>query len=213
VTQVPFIRPYRPEDRAALYDICVSTAYEGGDSREICPDLELMPSIFAAPYAVLEPELAFVVDDGRRAVGYVLAAADTETFVKRYRAEWLPTLTDRYPQPTQPPTSFSEAMIDLMHRPERMLVTELAQYPAHLHIDLLPDYQRAGHGRALMEQLLTALRRARVDAVYLAMVTANTAARAFYDRLGFHVIEVPDPGPITYLGRSTAPLAEPTGRA
>ena len=212
MTRLPFIRPYRPEDRAALYDICVRTAYEGGDSREICPDLELMPSIFAAPYAVLEPEFAFVVDDGRRAVGYVLAAADTETFVKRYRAEWLPTLTDRYPQPTQPPTSFSEAMVDLMHRPERMLVPELAQYPAHLHIDLLPDYQRAGHGRALMEQLLTALRRAGVDAVYLAMVTANTAARAFYDRLGFHVIEVPDPGPITYLGRSTAPLAEPTGR-
>jgi RimJ/RimL family protein N-acetyltransferase len=35
------------------------------------------------------------------------------------------------------------------------------------------------------------------------MVTANTQARAFYDRLGFHEIGVADPGPLTFLGRST----------
>ena len=214
VTRAPFIRPYRPEDRAALDDVCVRTAYEGGDSREVCPDLELMPSIFAAPYAALEPELAFVLDDGGRAVGYVLGTADTETFVKRYRAEWLPTLTDRYPPLTQPPVTFGEGMVELMHRPERMLVPELAQYPAHLHIDLLPGYQRAGHGRALMAHLLAALRRGGVGAVHLAMVTGNTAARTFYDRLGFHPVEVPDPGPITYLGRSTeAPLPGEPGAA
>ena len=43
-----------------------------------------------------------------------------------------------------------------------------------------------------------------VAAVHLTMVSANTPARAFYDRLGFHEIAVPDPGPVTYLGRSTA---------
>ena len=36
------------------------------------------------------------------------------------------------------------------------------------------------------------------------MLTVNTGARRFYDRLGFHEIAVPDPGPLTYLGRSTA---------
>jgi ribosomal protein S18 acetylase RimI-like enzyme len=204
MSRPPFIRPYRPEDRAALDDVCVRTGYQGGDSRGICPDLELMPSIFAAPYAVLEPELAFVLDDGGRAVGYVLGTADTETFVKRYRSEWLPTLTARYPEPTRPPSTFGEQMVDLMHRPERLLIPELAAYPAHLHIDLLPEHQRAGHGRALIGQLLAALRRGGVGAVHLGMVTANTPARAFYDRLGFHPIEVPDPGPISYLGRSTA---------
>jgi hypothetical protein len=35
------------------------------------------------------------------------------------------------------------------------------------------------------------------------MVSANTTARAFYDRLGFHEIPVPDPDPLTYLGRTT----------
>ncbi len=54
-----------------------------------------------------------------------------------------------------------------------------------------------------MFRFLGALREKGVDAAHLSMVTANTAARAFYDRLGFRPIEVPDPGPVTYLGRST----------
>jgi ribosomal protein S18 acetylase RimI-like enzyme len=36
------------------------------------------------------------------------------------------------------------------------------------------------------------------------MLTVNTPARAFYDRLGFHEIHVADPGVLTYLGRATA---------
>lgn len=200
----PLIRPYRPTDRAALSDICVRTADAGGDSRHIYPDPELMPSIFAAPYATLEPELAFVLDDGTRAVGYVLGCADTVAFVQAYRQRWLPTLLDRYPAPATTPGTPSEQMIDLMHRPERMILPELAGYPAHLHIDILPEHQGQGHGRALMRTFLAALHAAGVPAVHLGMVSANTGARAFYDRLGFHVIPVPDPGPLTYLGRRTA---------
>ncbi|GAA3304552.1 hypothetical protein GCM10020295_55980 [Streptomyces cinereospinus] len=59
------------------------------------------------------------------------------------------------------------------------------------------------HGRALMHRFLRALADAGVPAVHLSMATANTAARAFYDRLGFRPIDVPDPGPVTYLGRTT----------
>lgn len=55
----------RPRDRAALYDICVRTGHEGGDARHLYPEAPaLLPDIFAGPYAELEPELAFVADDG-----------------------------------------------------------------------------------------------------------------------------------------------------
>nr|BFE85676.1 hypothetical protein GCM10020093_082770 [Planobispora longispora] len=153
------VRPYRPDDRAALYDICVRTAHEGGDSRHIYPDHDLMPSIFAAPYAELEPDLAFVVDDGERAVGYVLGTADTPAFVEAWRESWLPRMRERFPELSGPPATPSESMIDLMYRPERMIVPEVAGYPAHLHIDLLPEYQRKGLGRELMHAFLDALHR------------------------------------------------------
>jgi ribosomal protein S18 acetylase RimI-like enzyme len=200
---MPVIRPYRPGDRAALYDVCVRTAHEGGDSRHIYPDHELMPSVFAGPYLHLEPDLAFVLDNGERAVGYILGTADTSAFVAKYRASWLPMLETRYPAPARPPSTPTETIVALMHDPERMALPELSDYPAHLHIDLLPAYQRQGHGRALMWTFLSALRRRQVAAVHLGMLTANTAAHAFYDRLGFHEIPVAGPGPVTYLGRST----------
>ncbi|MFE7327843.1 GNAT family N-acetyltransferase [Streptomyces sp. NPDC057565] len=206
MTQPPGPRAYHPDDHAALSDICVRTADNGGDSRHLYPDPELMPSIFATPYAYLEPDLTFVIDDGTgRAVGYILGTADTAQFVTAFRKRWLPLVEERFPEPDGPARTPSEEMIALLYNPERMIVPEVAAHPAHLHIDLLPAWQRKGYGRALMRTFLAALRAKGVGAVHLSMLTANTAARAFYDRLGFAEIDVPDPGPVTYLGRSTTP--------
>jgi ribosomal protein S18 acetylase RimI-like enzyme len=207
MTSHPVVRPYRPEDREAVDDICVRTAHNGGDSRPVYADPTILPAIFAAPYLHLEPELAFVLDDGRgQAVGYVLGTADTPRFASDFRLKWLPLVADRHPLPDGPPSTPDEEMAGLLHDPERMIVPEVAAHPAHLHIDLLPEWQGRGHGRALMRTFLAALRDGGVPAVHLAMVTANTPARAFYDRLGFHEIDVPGPGPLTYLGRATTDL-------
>jgi ribosomal protein S18 acetylase RimI-like enzyme len=203
MTSSPAIRPYRPEDRPALDDICIRTAHNGQDSRPVYRDPGIFPVIFEAPYVHLEPDLAFVLDDGHgQAVGYILGTADTRRFVEDFRAKWLPLVADRCPEPAVP----DDEMISLLHHPERMIVPQVAAYPAHLHIDLLPAWQGRGHGRALMRAFLQALQDRGVPAVHLSMVTANTPARAFYDRLGFHEIEVPDPGPVTYLGRTTKEL-------
>ncbi|MFF2186785.1 GNAT family N-acetyltransferase [Streptomyces sp. NPDC058155] len=202
-----FIRPYRPGDRDAVYDICVRTADAGGDSRQLYPDGELVPSIFAGPYVELEPDLAFVLDDGEgRPVGYVLGVADTGRFVTAFREKWLPVVGDRYPVPEgDGERTPSEVMAGLLHDPERMVLAELTAYPAHLHIDLLPKWQGRGYGRSLIHTLLDALRAKGVEALHLSMLTANTGARAFYDRVGFHEITVPDAADdVTYLGRGTA---------
>ncbi|MES1169890.1 MAG: GNAT family N-acetyltransferase, partial [Leifsonia sp.] len=70
-------------------------------------------------------------------------------------------------------------------QPERMLIPELADYPAHLHIDLLPEAQGQGLGRRLIETLLDELAAAGATGVHLDMDPANTGAGAFYARLGF----------------------------
>lgn len=193
------IRSYRPADLDALYDICVRTAEAGGDGRGRYSSDRLVGDIYAAPYVTLEPELAHVVDDGTgNPVGYILGTADTERFVRRYRAEWLPATAGRYADDPR-----DQGMLELHHHPERMLVPELAAYPAHLHIDLLPAAQGRGLGRGLMTAFLRGLRAAGVARVHLGMVPTNTGARAFYDRLGFTEILVPEHENVTYLGRET----------
>ncbi len=202
-TRAVEIRPYRDTDRDDVYDICVRTADGGGDARGMYSSDDLMPDLFAGPYLHLEPELAFVLDDGTRAVGYVLGTANTARWAERHRAEWLPRVADRYPLPAGEPSTPEESLVDLLHHPERNVHPELADHPAHLHIDLLPGSQGAGHGRALIRTYLAALRERGVPAVHLGMLTANTPARAFYDRLGFRELPftVPD---VTYLGAPTS---------
>ncbi|BBH70547.1 hypothetical protein ACTI_72320 [Actinoplanes sp. OR16] len=135
-----------------------------------------------------------------RVVGYVVGTADTAGFVRRYRAEWMPRLADRYPVPPRPPRTPEQEMHALHYDPERMLVPGLDGYPAHLHIDLLPPYQRRGHGRRLIERFLSTVP---APGVHVGMLTENVQARAFYDRLGFVELPVPGPGPLTYLGIKT----------
>jgi ribosomal protein S18 acetylase RimI-like enzyme len=99
-------------------------------------------------------------------------------------------------------------MLGLLRHPEHMLVPELVDdYPAHLHMNLLPAFQRRGYGRQLMETFLSAANRNGAEKVWLGMLTVNVRARAFYDRLGFAELQVTNPEPLTYLGRTTGPRA------
>ena len=195
----PTIRSYRPEDFDAVYDICVRTGDAGGDARGRYSSDRLLGDVWAGPYVVLEPEHAYVLDDGHgTAGGYILGTADTPAFVQRYREEWLPATAGHFGDDPR------DAALRAMHeRPERMLVPELADYPAHLHIDLLPQWQGRGFGRGLMAAFLTGLRAAGVPRVHLGVSPENTAARAFYRRLGFTEIAMPG-RPSVYLGRSTS---------
>lgn len=178
------IRPYRPADRADVYEICVRTAAAGGDAAGLYSSDDLMPDVWAGPYVDLEPELAFVVDTGERASGYIIGTADTRAFVERLRAEWLPYLAARY-RHVDPPATAQEHVVHDGFTPERLLIPEVDEYPAHLHIDLLPELQGRGMGRALVDTMRSALSARGVPGVHLSVDPANTGARAFYDRLGF----------------------------
>ncbi len=202
------IRPYRDTDLRAVYDVCVRTADAGGDARGIYHSDDLMPDLFACPYVFLEPDFAFVLDDGERAVGYVLGTPDTAAFVRAYRERWIPHLDGRYPEPPEyrdppdPAPSRDDEMIALHYRPERLLWPGLDAYPAHLHIDLLPPFQGAGHGRALMETFYAAAAQAGAPGVHLTVLAANTRALGFYAHLGWRRLEPAQPGEsaVVYLG-------------
>src|SRR5882724_11359830 len=126
------IRTYRDTDRAALFAICVRTADAGGDARGLWASDDLMPDLFAWPYVLLAPQLSFVLEDAGEVVGYMVGTSDTPLFAQEYRERYIPLMLDRYPVPDRPPVTPDEQMIALHHGPERLLLPELAGYPAHL---------------------------------------------------------------------------------
>ncbi|WP_461038258.1 GNAT family N-acetyltransferase [Streptomyces mayteni] len=199
------IRGYRPADRDALHEICIRTGFQGGDATGRFREPAILPTIFAEPYAELEPELVFVADDGDGVLGYIVGTADSVRYYADFRERWLPTLADRFPalpaSSAGEPADPDEDLRNLLHHVELMLVPEIAaEYPAHLHIDLLPPGQGRGLGRRLMTAFLDTLRSRGVPGVHLGMSPANTRARAFYDRLGFTPLIEGGDAPTNYLG-------------
>jgi len=191
------IRKYRPGDRSECYDVCVRTGQGGQDATGNYSDDDIIPDIFCGPYVDLEPGLAFVLDSGERVVGYALAAGDTRSFVERYRADVLPGFAARFGG-SHEASADERGMIDLGLHPERMLIPELDRFPAHLHIDLLPEAQGQGYGRHLIETLLDELAAQGVPGVHLEMDAANDGAGAFYARLGFERLDSDDDGSIRF---------------
>ncbi|MFC9064907.1 GNAT family N-acetyltransferase [Streptomyces harbinensis] len=200
------IRPYRPRDAvdaAALRRICVRTGELGGDARGHFHDPGVLPALFATPYAELDTGLAFVADDGDPdgPIGYIVGAPDTEAYYRDFRARWLPRIRDRFPVlPGR--TDRDGELRALLHEPERMIDAEVVrEYPAHLHIDLLPHGQRRGLGTRLMTAYRDALRERGVPGLHLAMNPANAAAHAFYLRYGFRTLREPsEESPVLLLG-------------
>ena len=197
------IRHYEPRDLSDVYEVCVRTGASGADATGNFSSDDLLGDIFAAPYVTLEPDLAWVVDTGDRVAGYLVATADTPAFVERYRTEWMPGFGAKYPL-TDPAVSPEERLIARGLRPESMTSPGTEQFPAHLHIDLLPELQGQGFGRSLMRLLLESLRERGIPGVHLGVGIDNLGARAFYSRLGFRALPG-DPHNETLLGiRSSA---------
>ena len=182
------IRPFHASDIPALYRICLETGDNGKDATALYQDGELLAHYYAAPYAILEPELCFMLTNAGRPCGYILGTRDSELFARQTEERWFPTLRERYPLPAADDKSHDAGMIRTIHC-GCPAAPELATYPAHLHIDLLPEGQGQGHGRALMEVFIGRLRELGVPAVHLGVGIHNSGAIAFYRRVGFHSIQ------------------------
>ena len=190
------IRPYRPGDLDALYRICLLTGDSGQDATSQFHDPQLLGHVFAAPYGLFEPSLAFVAEDTEGVGGYILGALDTRSFEEQLESRWWPRLRTRYPYP---PASLrpeqwtpDQHMAHMIHHRWRIPDELAVRYPSHMHIDLLPRLQASGYGRQLTDTLITALRGQGSVGVHLHVLPGNQRAAGFYRRLGFTELAATD---------------------
>jgi GNAT superfamily N-acetyltransferase len=182
------IRGYRPGDLRDLYRICLETGDSGTDATGLFRDPDLLGHVFAAPYGVLEPSLAFVAEDSSGVGGYCLAALDTRAFEQRLEQEWWPPLRLRYADPDVTEREHwtrDQELAYVIHHPWQTEDNLIARFPSHLHVDLLPRVQGRGIGRQLIDLQLAALRGRGSHGVHLHVIPTNRRALSFYDHLGF----------------------------
>jgi ribosomal protein S18 acetylase RimI-like enzyme len=200
------LRAYQPDDLDDLYRISLATAAAGRDASHMYQDPKLMGHIYAAPYAVLAPELAFVAADSEGLAGYVVGVANTEMWQERLEHEWWPGLRRSYQPPDQADRANwtpDQRRISMIFAPEGVPSSVAKSYPAHLHINLLPRLQRRGIGSRLFHHWREQAAAQGVSAMHVGINRANTGAQHFWRAQGFLESVDPPSERTLWMGRHT----------
>ncbi|ADG79389.1 GCN5-related N-acetyltransferase OS=Tsukamurella paurometabola (strain ATCC 8368 / DSM / CCUG 35730 / CIP 100753 / JCM 10117 / KCTC 9821 / NBRC 16120 /NCIMB 702349 / NCTC 13040) OX=521096 GN=Tpau_2791 PE=4 SV=1 [Tsukamurella paurometabola] len=209
------IRRYRASDRAAL-DALFLRAGAGSPSGVLWGHAESERAVYLDPYIDHCADTVYVAEDRGDMVGYLTGCPPGST---------LPPEDDRIVGALMRPAVLlrpatmrflGRAAVDaLRSRGEGASSGELRdpRWPAHLHIDLLPEARGTGAAQALMDAWL-----ARLDGAgcYLQTLVENPRAVRFFDRAGFvpHGPTPTVPG-VRYLGARVHQLTmvRPSGGA
>lgn len=171
-------------DRDQLYDVCLRTGDSGRDASGLYQFPHLLGDVFVGPYLALQPDLALVVDRGNGIEGYILGALDSGAFSAACDRHWWPQRRRDYADVYAAEGTREAWLLEWIDTPP-VAPAFAADYPSHLHIDLLPSLRRGGWGRRLVALLLETLDGQGSHGVHLGVARDNTNAIGFYHHLGF----------------------------
>lgn len=182
-----YIRPFQPDDLNAIYQICLQTGASGQDASDLFSDPLLLGAYYAAPYCTFSPEICFVVTKVQRVVGYIVGCQDSYQFAEQCEQEWFPRLRQQYPLATVRSNAAETKMVHLLHQGYTAAST-YQDYPAHFHINLLPETQGSGIGKQLINTFINQLKSLQVTGLHLVVASENKRAIHFYEKIGFQAI-------------------------
>lgn len=170
------IRPYQNKDKENVRFVCLNS--EGPCDMNEAGQRYIITT-YCDYYIEREPQNCFVAADGNDyAVGYILCAESFEAFYPVFLRDYACSF------PLSQPWFFYGAAhsADLQAKYQE-------DYPAHLHIDLLPEYQRKGLGHKLVDTLAAHLKSKSVPGVMLTVGASNRVGQNFYTKYGFILLE------------------------
>ena len=178
------VRPATAADHEQIARICLLTGATGKDATGVFSNDTTLSDVYATPYLHGPGGFCLVWDVDGEARGYVLGTDGTRAFQEWFTGEWWPSRAERHPARTDG----DGWLLPEAQNPGRTLIDRVDEFPAHLHIDLLPDQQGKGAGRALIDACVELLRARGVKGLHLVAEKANAGAQAFYPRVGFEAI-------------------------
>ncbi len=189
MTDTMIVRQAELRDLEAVYDICLKTGQAGRDATDLYSDPALIGHIYAGPYVALKGPISFVAEDDVGVFGYAVGVSDTRAFERELEREWWPALRERYPEPVQQETdqSADDQRIRTIHNPSPVPRAVIDEYPAHIHMNLLPR----ARGRELVPGCWTLDCRCQTEGglgCSCGVSAANEAGLAFWTAREFHPV-------------------------
>ncbi len=169
------IREVKKEDIERVKYICIQTADEKAKTDKATG--EIIASTYSTYYVREEPETCFVLEDDGIVVGYIICSTNAKKFRKKFRKTDLKEIK-----------KINKSVgIENWFIPVPYMIFKCI-YPAHLHINLLDDYQGKGYGTQLMNALFLKLKGMGVKGVMLLAAENNKGAVKFYKKHGFKIL-------------------------
>lgn len=183
------IRNVKKTDEEALIDICFIT----GDTslKRIFPEPRLFSHFWCLYYLWYEPEYCFVAEDTEKnkVIGYIISTKDTIKQEKDFAEKMGPLVKNRMKEVkvrTLISKIYAHFIIHKSLSKKRRKMLEI--YPAHLHINILPEYQRQGIGHRLMGTLEQHLIKNDIPGFHLEVGVKNDIGISFYKKFGLEYI-------------------------
>jgi ribosomal protein S18 acetylase RimI-like enzyme len=180
------VRPYRPRDRAAVREICRATAYGG---REPLLDPRLFTDLMTRYYTDFTPEAVWVAEHRERVVGYLAGCFDEAALRRVMSRRIVPAAVARSVARglilRRAFWRLTTALPQFLAAERHAKAVDLSDYPANLHINLMPEARGCGVGERLMAQLCAEAARRGLPGVHATVLEENRSARRFFERLGF----------------------------
>lgn len=166
------VRNFESRDREAVREICIATAPKAAVKSEKGRKYTL--TMYCDCYIDCYPEYCFVAaDESDKAVGYILCAPNCDVYKKDFKKYMRKIFSFSFIRGV---TAFFESKVSGSFMPD---------YPAHMHIDILDDFQRMGVGTRLVDALRDKLRAENISGVMLVVGSGNKKGRSFYKKYGF----------------------------
>ncbi|MBV8975470.1 MAG: hypothetical protein JOY74_10130 [Sinobacteraceae bacterium] len=185
------LRPYRPEDLAAVRRICADTGFLGNPIDPIFEDRQLFADYLTGYYTRFEPEALLVCEVEGVVRGYLMGCR--RTLLKQsyqFLANFAVAGKALYRCWRRPYNEASRRFLRwvLLNSWRELPVTP--RNTPHFHINVLPDARSVRNTRALIRTFLDFLRSRRCVSVYGQMVTHSRSRRlSLFRRYGFRVLD------------------------
>lgn len=174
------IKPLKKENLLDTRNICFET------SRSFHTDekKEMLWLLYHDYYYLNDIDSCFIAFDNllQKVVGYVFCAPNFDKYEKFFKDNLIPKISQL------------DVKLNSNYANERIKEFSVYKkfskdYPAHLHINILPEYQGQGIGKILLEALDSNLKKKNVSGIMLITGLKNINAQKLYLKNGYEVLE------------------------
>lgn len=177
---IMIIRHYEEKDKEKVRFICLNSE---GPCKMTPDERHFILTTYCDYFIEQEGRNCFVaVDENDDAIAYIICAENFDNYKETFLAEYPVRLDENMRVWDGNAREMSLASFKLQEKYKK-------DFPAHLHIDVLPAHHRKGIGHQLVDALSAHLKAKGIPGVMLTVGGGNLRGQAFYKKYGFEHLE------------------------